>query len=60
MYVFGDNCNSAMTGVIARNGKLVAQRDIGEVESLTTFGEDPQGELYAVTRDGAVSQLFVR
>jgi len=36
----------------------VAQRDLGPtVSELTTFGEDPNGELYAVSRAGTVFRL---
>ncbi len=38
-----------LVGVVATNGQVVAQRDLGpSVSQLTTFGEDPAGELYAV------------
>jgi glucose/arabinose dehydrogenase len=56
-YVFGDNCNPALTGVVQRDGRATTQRTIGEVENLTTFGEDPQGELYAVSREGTVYRV---
>ena len=41
-----------------RNGKLVSQRALGlRVESLTTFGEDQAGELYAASRSGTIFKL---
>jgi glucose/arabinose dehydrogenase len=55
VYVFGDDCRPEIVGVAASGGRVVAQRDLGpKVEALTTFGEDPNGELYAASRDGAV------
>src|SRR5205823_8400807 len=58
VYVFGDNCRPNLVGAVAANGRLVAQRDLGAaVSQLTTFGEDPNGELYAVARGGTVFRL---
>jgi glucose/arabinose dehydrogenase len=55
VYLFGDDCRTAIVGVSTRGGKVVDQRDLGpKVEALTTFGEDPTGEVYAVTREGTV------
>jgi glucose/arabinose dehydrogenase len=55
VYLFGDNCNIQIVGVVAAGGKVVAQRDLGvTAPQLTTFGEDPSGEVYAATRGGTV------
>jgi glucose/arabinose dehydrogenase len=54
-YVFGDSCNPRLTAVVERDGKVAMRRDLRPtVSSLTTFGEDPDGELYAVARGGTV------
>jgi glucose/arabinose dehydrogenase len=58
VYVFGDDCRANLVGVVAANGRVVAQRDLGPtVSQLTTFGEDPAGEIYAVARGGTVFRL---
>jgi len=58
VYVFGDDCRPNLVGVVADQGRVVAQRDLGPaVSELTTFGEDPTGELYAVSRGGTVFRL---
>jgi glucose/arabinose dehydrogenase len=58
VYVFGDDCRPNLVGVAATDGHVVAQRDLGPtVDALTTFGEDPVGELYAVARGGTVYRL---
>jgi glucose/arabinose dehydrogenase len=58
VYVFGDDCRSNLVGVVAASGRVVAQRDLGpSVSQLTSFGEDPDGELYAVSRGGTVFRL---
>jgi glucose/arabinose dehydrogenase len=58
VYVFGDDCRPNLVGVVADQGRVVAQRDLGPtVSALTTFGEDANGELYAVARGGTVFRL---
>ena len=58
VYVFGDSCRPELVGVVAAGGRVVAQRDLGvNVTSLTTFGEDPSGELYAVARGGTIYRI---
>jgi glucose/arabinose dehydrogenase len=60
-YVFGDFCLGELFGATERGGRLAMQRDLGlNVPTLTTFGEDQNGELYAVSRDGRVYQLTAR
>jgi hypothetical protein len=55
VYVYGDNCNIQIVGVVQSGGKVVAQRELGlTAPQLTTFGEDRAGEIYAVTRSGTV------
>jgi glucose/arabinose dehydrogenase len=57
-YVFGDSCRSPLVGVVRDGDDVADQRDLGvEVESLTSFGEDPDGEVYAVARGGTVYRL---
>jgi glucose/arabinose dehydrogenase len=58
VYVFGDNCEPNLVGVVASPGQPAVQRRLGRtVPQLTTFGEDPVGEMYAATRDGAVFRI---
>jgi glucose/arabinose dehydrogenase len=58
VYVFGDSCRPQLVGVVERDGALADQRDLGvDVPDLTTFGEDPQGELYAAARNGTVYRI---
>jgi glucose/arabinose dehydrogenase len=55
VYVFGDDCNAKITGIVQRDGRVVQKRDLGiTVDALTSFGADPQGELYAIARGGTV------
>jgi glucose/arabinose dehydrogenase len=55
VYLFGDNCEIHIVGVVASGGKVIAQRELGvTAPQLTTFGEDLDGEVYAATRSGTV------
>jgi hypothetical protein len=52
-YLFGDSCRANLVAVAVSGGQVTLQRDLGvSVSSLTTFGEDPSGELYAAARTG--------
>jgi glucose/arabinose dehydrogenase len=56
VYLYGDNCSSAITGVIAENGEIQNATDLEgvSVEQLTSFAEDPDGEVYAISRTGTI------
>jgi glucose/arabinose dehydrogenase len=57
-YVYGDFCVGDLLAAKQRAGALVEERALGvRVESLTTFGVDPAGELYAVSRGGTIYRL---
>jgi hypothetical protein len=57
-YLYGDFCVSRVIAAKQQNGQLSERRELGlDVSSLTTFGEDPDGELYTVSRDGTVSRI---
>ncbi len=55
VYVYGDDCSTQIGAVVQKDGKVVAQRNLGvQVNQTTTFGEDPNGELYVASRTGTV------
>jgi glucose/arabinose dehydrogenase len=57
-YLYGDSCNPPIVAAFVSNGKAVqAPRTVGRVEQLTSFGEDPNGEQYVVSRTGTISRL---
>jgi glucose/arabinose dehydrogenase len=57
-YLFGDYCTGEIWSLRMRNGEATAvRREPFRVPSLTSFGEDPAGELYALSRDGVVYRL---
>ena len=50
VYLFGDNCRPNLVGVVESGGQASSHNATSARPSpqLTTFGEDPDGELYAV------------
>ena len=57
-YIYGDDCHAPIVGVVAGGGHVVSQQNLGpSVGALSTFGEDPHGELYAASLDGRVFKL---
>jgi glucose/arabinose dehydrogenase len=57
-YVFGDFCHGRLEAFVLRNGRAVGHRELGPVVSnLASFGEDADGELYAVSLTGPVYWL---
>jgi glucose/arabinose dehydrogenase len=57
-YLYGDYCSGWVRAARARDGKVLEQRDLGlEVPSLSSFGTDAGGELYALSLAGGVYRL---
>jgi glucose/arabinose dehydrogenase len=58
VYLYADNCRAPIIGAVRSGGSVAARREFGlGVNSLTTFGEDGSGELYAASRNGSVYKL---
>ena len=57
-YVFGDLCRSELSTVVQSGGTVTAQAEfpVG-LSQPTTFGEDPDGELWVADLGGTVSKL---
>jgi glucose/arabinose dehydrogenase len=57
-YVYGDLCRGVLSGAVQSGGAVIHQQDFSVgVANLTTFGEDPAGELYIASLDGKVYRL---
>jgi glucose/arabinose dehydrogenase len=54
VYLYSDFCAPAIIGAVQEGGRIVAARPVASLDSLTTFGEDKQGDLYAASREGTV------
>ncbi len=60
-YVFGDFCTGALEALAPRPGRAPLHRELGPVvPSLASFGEDAEGELYALSLAGPVYRLVPR
>jgi len=57
-YVFGDYCSGTLWSFkVGSSGRASAPVTFGKIASLTSFGEDGNGELYAVGGDGVLYAL---
>lgn len=60
-YVFGDFCTGVLQALALRPGRAPVHRELGPVvPSLASFGEDAEGELYALSLAGPVYRLVPR
>ncbi len=56
-YVFADYCVGSLTALEQRGDAVVAH-DLGlQVGEVTSFGEDVDGEIYVLSRQGTISKL---
>jgi glucose/arabinose dehydrogenase len=59
-YLFSDNCNSRVRALRLdeASGTVTLSRDLGvEAASLSSFGEDPDGELYVLSLTGGLFRV---
>ena len=57
-YVYGDYCAGRLRSFRIQGGRVVDDRGLGlRVSSLTSFGEDGSGRVYATSQDGPVYRL---
>ena len=56
-YFFGDYCSGRIWSGTLSRGSLRVRQEPFTVSSLTSWGEDARGELYAVSGDGKVFKL---
>jgi hypothetical protein len=57
-YVFGDLCIGRIEALRMQGGRVVSHRALGPtVENLSSFGEDADGELYAMSLNGGVYRI---
>jgi glucose/arabinose dehydrogenase len=59
-YVFGDLCKGRIESARLSPGRASVRRTSLHVENLSSFGEDAQGRVYAISLDGAVDRLVPR
>jgi glucose/arabinose dehydrogenase len=57
-YLYGDYCAGRLRSFRIQRGRVVDDRGLGlRVSSLTSFGEDGRGRVYATSQDGPVYRL---
>lgn len=58
-YVYSDWCDGRLRYIREKKGKVVEEEDLGvTVPSITSFGEDHDGELYAISLGGTVFRIL--
>jgi len=56
-YIRGDACKPGIVATAVADGKVQNERTIGQVRHTSSFGQDPNGELYVVSYAGTVVRL---
>jgi glucose/arabinose dehydrogenase len=57
-YVFADYCTGVMTALVQRNGRIVGKKVLAtKLQSVASFGEDQNGELYVLLLSGTVFRI---
>jgi glucose/arabinose dehydrogenase len=59
-YFYGDYCSGRIWSLARWEGEVTRRGHPFRVDQLTSFGEDSDGELFALSRDGSVYQFVVR
>jgi glucose/arabinose dehydrogenase len=60
VYLFGDYCAGHVRALVARDGVLIEEADLGvsvATNSLASFGEDGTGEMYVLSTEGTVYKI---
>jgi glucose/arabinose dehydrogenase len=57
-YLYSDNCNGDIKAIVVRNRKVVQRGSLGiSGQSVASFGQDQDGELYVLTLAGPVYKI---
>jgi glucose/arabinose dehydrogenase len=57
-YVFADYCVGDLIALVQRDGALAEQALLdAHVDEVTSFAEDPNGELYVLSRGGSIFRI---
>jgi glucose/arabinose dehydrogenase len=56
-YFYGDYCSGIVWSLRVRKGKATVRRERFTIPSLTSFGEDARGGLYAVSQRGTLYRI---
>jgi glucose/arabinose dehydrogenase len=60
-YLYSDDCNGTIKALVLRAGKVVQRGSLGiSAQSVSSFGQDLNGELYVLTLGGPVYKIVPR
>ena len=60
VYVYGDRCSGTVSGLLQRRGRVLDKKPLGPqvgANTLASFGQDDQGELYVLLSNGSLQRL---
>lgn len=60
VYIYGDRCSGTVSGLLQRRGRVLDRKALGPQVpdgTLTSFGQDDQGELYVLLSSGVLARL---
>jgi hypothetical protein len=58
VYLFADYCAGQLRALVASDGRVVQDRALPvRASTITSFGQDRQGELYVLSDGGAVYRI---
>lgn len=63
VYLYGDRCSGEISGVLQRRGRVLDKKAMGprfNANTLASFGQDDQGELYVVLSSGSLQRLVAQ
>ena len=57
-YLYSDNCNGTIKAIVVQKGKVTQRGSLGiSADSVASFGQDENGELYVLTLGGPVYKI---
>jgi glucose/arabinose dehydrogenase len=56
-YLYSDFCESTIRAIVQEGGRITDQRDLGEGNQVTSFGEDQNGELYVLSQGDGLQRI---
>jgi glucose/arabinose dehydrogenase len=60
-YLYSDNCAGVIRALRVRGGKVIQERSLGQqLNGFASFGQDQDGELYALSLTGGVYKILPR
>jgi glucose/arabinose dehydrogenase len=56
-YLYSDYCASAIHALVQQGGQITDQRELGQGNQVTSFGEDQDGELFVLSQGDGLQRI---